>query len=81
MDVEKLVTLLDWDLNADGTPAGRPRLKSQSGITDANRPQAGRHAELAIRAVQLAAPFDLPAEYYDHWKRIRNWRFDRNSAQ
>lgn len=40
----------------------------QSGVTDTNRPQAGRHAEQAIRAVQLAAPFDLPEEYYEAWK-------------
>jgi hypothetical protein len=49
----------------------------QEGITDSNRPQAARHAEQAIRAVQLAAPFDLPPEFYDKWKRIRAWRFDR----
>ncbi|MCB5425900.1 hypothetical protein H0274_11570 [Altererythrobacter sp. CC-YST694] len=81
VDVEKLVTLLDWDLNPDGSLNGRPRLKSQSGLTDSNRPQAARHAELAIRAVQLAAPFDLPEQYYDHWKRVRNWRFDRNTSR
>ncbi len=81
VDAEKLVTLLDWDMNKDGSLAGRPRLRGQDGITDANRPQAARHAELAIRAVQLAAPFDLPSEYYDEWKRIRKWRFDRNSSR
>ena len=81
VDAELLVTQLDWDLNRDGSLAGRPRLRGQQGITDSNRPQASRHAELAIRAVQLAAPFDLPAEYYDNWKRIRNWRFDRNSSR
>ena len=30
-----------------------------------NQPQAGLHAEHAIRAVQLAAPFNLPDQYYD----------------
>ncbi|HTM95001.1 MAG TPA: energy transducer TonB [Croceibacterium sp.] len=81
VDADKLVTMLDWDLNPDGSLAGRPRLRSQSGLTESNRPQAARHVELAIRAVQLAAPFDLPKEYYDQWKRIRNWRFDRNTSQ
>ena len=81
VDVEKLVTLLDWDLNPDGSLSGRPRLRGQTGITDANRPQAARHAELAIRAVELAAPFNLPKQYYDQWKHIRNWSFDRNSSQ
>jgi protein TonB len=77
VDAEKLVTVLAWELNADGSLAGRPRLVSQSGITDSNRPQAALHAERAIRAVQLAAPFDLPEEFYDKWKRITSWRFDR----
>ena len=76
-DAEQLVTVLAWQLNPDGSLAGRPRLVSQNGITDSNRPQAAIHAERAIRAVQLAAPFDLPEEFYDKWRRIREWRFDR----
>lgn len=77
VDAEKLVTVLSWELNPDGSLKGRPQVVSQSGITDSNRPQASLHAERAIRAVQLAAPFDLPDEFYDKWKRIRSWRFDR----
>jgi len=77
VDAEKLVTVLSWELNADGSLKGRPQVVSQSGITDSNRPQASLHAERAIRAVQLAAPFDLPDQFYDKWKRIRSWRFDR----
>lgn len=77
VDAEKLVTILAWELNENGSLKGRPRVVSQSGITDSNRPQAALHAERAIRAVQLAAPFDLPEEFYDKWKRIREWRFDR----
>lgn len=67
-EVEQLVTKLRFRLNPDGSLAGRPELVRQSGVTDTNRPQAGRHAEQAIRAVQLAAPFDLPEEYYEAWK-------------
>src|SRR5690606_3813458 len=77
VDAEKLVTVLRWELNPDGSLKGRPEVVSQSGITDSNRPQAALHAERAVRAVQLAAPFDLPEEFYDQWKRIREWRFDR----
>lgn len=77
LDAEQLVTILSWELNEDGTLKGRPVVVSQSGITDSNRPQASLHAERAIRAVQLAAPFKLPPEFYDKWKRIRTWRFDR----
>jgi hypothetical protein len=77
VDAEKLITVLAWELSPDGSLSGRPRVVSQSGITDSNRPQAALHAERAIRAVQLAAPFDLPDEFYDRWRRIREWRFDR----
>ena len=81
MEAEKLVTILAWDLNPDGTLAGSPRVVRQDGITDANRAQAQRHAEQAVRAVRLAAPFDLPTEYYPAWKRIAEFRFDRRLSQ
>jgi len=80
-DAEDLVTILAFDLNPDGSLAGEPRLVSQSGVTDSNKAQAGRHVELAIRAVRRAAPFDLPPKYYNAWKRIRTSRFDWNLAQ
>lgn len=78
VDAEKLVTILSWELNPDGSLKGRPRVVDQQGINDSNRPQAPLHAERAIRAVQLAAPFNLPEEYYDAWKSVRGARFDRN---
>lgn len=80
-DAELLVTVLTFSLNPDGSLAGTPRVVSQSGITDANKAQAGRHAEMAIRAVQLAAPFDLPPELYNAWKRVSAFRFDRKLSQ
>ncbi|MFL0355769.1 energy transducer TonB [Erythrobacter sp. GH1-10] len=81
VDAELLVTELAFDLNEDGSLKGRPRVLRQSGETDANRPQKALHAERAIRAVQLAAPFDLPDEYYNAWKSIRGARFDRNLSR
>lgn len=77
IDAEKLVTVLAWEMDRNGNLKGRPRVVSQSGVTEANAAQKDRHAELAIRAVQLAAPFDLPDEYYDTWKNVREFRFDR----
>ena len=77
VDAEKLVTVLSFELNPDGSLKGAPRVVSQSGVTDSNRPQQQLHAERAIRAVQLAAPFDLPDEFYDKWKRVSSLRFDR----
>jgi outer membrane biosynthesis protein TonB len=81
VDADKLVTVLAWNLNPDGSLAGRPQVVQQSGITDANRAQAQRHAEQAVRAVQLAAPFNLPAPFYAKWKRIASFRFDRKLSQ
>ena len=52
-------------------------LVEQTGKTDSNRPQQQLHIEAAIRAVRAAAPFDLPEEYYDNWKFIKAFRFDR----
>ena len=75
-DVEKLVTVVRFRLNRDGSLAGTPSVVSQSGVTPTNETQKGRHAEQAVRAVRLAAPFDLPEEFYDQWKTITT-NFDR----
>ncbi|MBV7266211.1 TonB C-terminal domain-containing protein [Erythrobacter ani] len=81
VDAELLVTELAFDLNEDGSLKGRPRVLRQSGENAANLAQKSLHAERAIRAVQLAAPFDLPDEYYNAWKSIRGARFDRNLSR
>ena len=70
VEVEKLVSVVRFRLNADGSLNGRPSLVSQRGETDANRAQMGRHAEQAVRAVVLAAPFDLPSEYHEAFKTV-----------
>ena len=80
-DAEELVTVLSFNLNRDGTLAGTPTVVRQLGINDLNRNQAARHAEQAIRAVRLAAPFDLPEEYYAAWKRVSAFRFDKRLSQ
>ena len=81
VDAELLVTELAFDLDENGRLRGRPRVLRQGGINASNRPQASLHAERAVRAVQLAAPFDLPDEYYNAWKSIRGARFDRNLSR
>lgn len=80
IDSDQLVTLVDVRLKPDGSLDGPPRVLAQSGITDSNRPQAARHAEQAIRAVELAEPFPLPSEYYDSWKHLK-LTFDRNLSR
>ena len=79
-EVELLRTTISWSLNMDGSLSGSPQLASQEGVTDANRAQAKRHVEQAIRAIRLAAPFDLPEQYYGSWKRLR-FTFDRNLSR
>jgi len=76
-DAEKLVSVVSWRLNQDGSLRGRPTCRNIPGsITDSNRPQADLHCERAIRAVQLAAPFNLPEQFYAQWDDLE-WQFDR----
>ena len=79
-DVELLRTTLIVRLKRDGSIDGAPTLDSQTGVNDSNRIQAKLHVDQAIRAVRLAAPFQLPAEYYDAWKVIRP-TFDKRLSQ
>ncbi|MFM7402555.1 MAG: energy transducer TonB [Erythrobacter sp.] len=77
VDAEKLVSVVSWKLNEDGTLKGRPTCRTSPGsITESNRPQAALHCERAIRAVQLAAPFKLPEQFYSRWDDLE-WQFDR----
>ncbi len=77
VDAELLVSTVTWRLNPDGSLSGRPRCQTRpSGITESNRPQAPLHCERAVRAVQLAAPFNLPEQFYNRWKELE-WEFDR----
>ena len=79
LDAEKLVSVISVELNRDGSIAGEPQLLRQEGINDANRSQAKRHGEEAIRAVKLSAPFRLPPEAYDGWKKLPPLRFRKGS--
>jgi hypothetical protein len=80
VDIEKLVTVVRFRLDRDGNLIGNPTVVSQSGITPSSAAQKGRHAEQAIRAIRLAAPFDLPEQFYDQWK-VVNSQFDRRLSQ
>ncbi len=80
VDVDQLVTVVRFRLNTDGTLDGAPEVRRTDGVTDDNRAQVSRHQEQAIRAVRLAAPFNLPEEYYSGW-RVVNVNFDNRLAQ
>lgn len=68
-DSEKLRTTVIVQLDQNGAISGEPRV-TQTGITPSNSAQAALHKERAVRAVRLAAPFKLPAKFYDAWKKI-----------
>ncbi len=77
VDAEKLISTVSWKLNLDGSLKGRPTCQTQANsVTDSNKPQANLHCERAIRAVQLAAPFNLPEQFYNRWNDLE-WQFDR----
>lgn len=77
LDAELLRTEVTWELAQDGSLVGTPRCKPTRGITASNSPQAGRHCELAIRAIRKTAPFRLPEEYYSAWKKL-TWEFNKD---
>ncbi|HEY0413109.1 MAG TPA: cell envelope biogenesis protein TolA [Allosphingosinicella sp.] len=68
-DMESLRTEVSLTLAQDGRVTG-VEIVGTKGITPSNRPQVALHQERAKKAVMLASPFRLPAEYYDSWKQL-----------
>lgn len=80
LEVDRLVTVVRFRLNEDGSLAGNPTVVRTEGQTAANSAQVGRHQEQAVRAVRLAAPFNLPAQYFSVWRSLET-NFDNRLAQ
>jgi outer membrane biosynthesis protein TonB len=78
-DAEQLRTEIVISLGEDGRVAD-VRIVGTSGQTASNRPQVPLHQEHAVRAVRLASPFRLPAQYYEAWKQLRV-TFDKRLSQ
>jgi outer membrane biosynthesis protein TonB len=78
-DSEQLRTEVVISLAQDGRVTDI-RIAGTSGQTASNRPQVPLHREQAERAVRLASPFRLPAQYYDAWKQLRV-TFDKRLSQ
>jgi outer membrane biosynthesis protein TonB len=78
-DAELLRTQVTVTLSNSGAVLSIDDIET-SGQTASNRSQVKLHQEQAVRAVRLAAPFRLPAEYYDAWKVIQPV-FDRRLSQ
>jgi outer membrane biosynthesis protein TonB len=79
-DAELLRTQLSISLARDGSVVA-VRAIGTTGVTDSNRGQVHLHQEAAIKAVKLAAPFSLPAEFFDSWKLLEPVSFDRKLSQ
>ena len=67
---EALATRVTWTMDEDGNFEVAPTVVSQSGVTEANAALAPLHAERALRAVEQAAPFDLPPNLPPAWRRV-----------
>ena len=67
IDVDQLKTTVVFRLTQSG---GLERIASvdTSGVNDTNRTQLARFEECARRAIELAAPFNLPAENFSYWQ-------------
>jgi outer membrane biosynthesis protein TonB len=78
-DSEQLRTEVVISLAQDGRVTDI-RIAGTSGQTASNRPQVPLHREHAERAVRLASPFRLPAQYYEAWKSLRV-TFDKRLSQ
>jgi outer membrane biosynthesis protein TonB len=78
-DAEQLRTELAISLARNGEVTNVEVIRT-TGQTASNRPQVRLHQEQAIRAVRLAAPFRLPAEFYDAWKAL-TVSFDKRLSQ
>jgi outer membrane biosynthesis protein TonB len=70
-DIEKLRVTIVANLAQDGSIVGQPRVIGPSGVTPSNRAQADLFVERALAAVQRAAPYNFPKDYYAAWKTIR----------
>ena len=67
VDVDQLETEVRFRLTPTGALAGFSSVTTR-GQNDSNRFQVPRHQECAKRAIELAAPFDLPEENYSFWQ-------------
>lgn len=78
-DSEQLRTEIVISLAQDGRVTDI-RIAGTTGQTASNRPQVPLHREQAERAVRLASPFRLPAQYHEAWKSLRV-TFDKRLSQ
>lgn len=76
-DAELLKTEVKFRLTPSGSLAGFTGVTT-TGQNDSNRNLVARHQECAKKAIQLAAPFDLPEDNYAYWQ---NYTLDFDKAR
>ncbi len=79
-DVESLRTIVTVKLSQSGDVIGAPEIVDTLGVTASNRTQVRLHQEQAIKAIRLAAPFKLPAQFYSSWQFLQ-LTFDKRLSQ
>jgi len=79
-DVESLRTIVNVKLARDGSVVGAPEIVDTLGVTASNRTQVRLHQEQAVKAIRLAAPFNLPAQFYSSWQFLQ-LTFDKRLSQ
>ncbi len=67
---ERIRSIVTFELNEYGELIGDPILRSQHGVSAGEEELGEQHARQARSAIMRAAPFDLPREYYRHWKKV-----------
>ncbi|OWQ92375.1 hypothetical protein [Sphingopyxis witflariensis] len=77
VDVEQLKTIVKFRLTQTGALAGFSSVTT-TGQNDSNKFQVARHQECAKKAIEVAAPFDLPEENYSYWQ---NYTLDFDKAR
>jgi hypothetical protein len=70
---ERIVVVLEINLDRDGRLRGNPRVVAPTGYEGNNL--ARNAVETAMRAVQLRRQFDLPEDRYSEWQNFQ-FRFD-----
>ncbi len=68
--IDTAVVKVRWRLQKDGRLEGEPQI-----VGARSDPVYRIAGEAAVRAVNCAAPFNLPADMYSSWKEI-TWEFD-----
>jgi hypothetical protein len=69
-DPSALRVSVDVQLERDGSLSAQPRLRDEGRIRNSSNPFLRIAGERAVRAVVECAPYRMPADQYQTWRRI-----------